>query len=627
MNLRFRSREIWRTSNRHSQCINPRTIHQHAAAGLRPPQRQYRDDFWIPQAELKQSKDDSDKASQLLVKAGYIRQAYAGIFQMLPLGLRVQNKLEALIDKHMRSLRASKVSLSSISSQKLWERTGRLVGSSELFRFRDRRSVKWLLAPTHEEEITSLVKEIVFSPSHLPVRAYQVSRKYRDEKRPRGGLLRGREFLMKDLYTFDKTTKEAHVTYTDVRQAYRNFFDELRVPYIEAQADSGSMGGKLSHEYHFRSSVGEDDVMKCTDCSYARNEEFVPDLQVTSLKALVGGQQQSTEDDSAEGAYNPVSQVFVSKDQNSLIRAFATRPDTGFMHQINPFVVKAALAQATTHVEVDTGVEDPISAFMSNERPEKSTNTTLSDLVTRPPGVYYLFDDAARPEDIAAARSKYTPTDGEHMPTTILQLSKNSATSLLRTQNGDPCPDCATAGRHGQLTVIKAIEVGHTFHLGDRYTSSLNFQVPRANAKEQKREFVSMGCHGIGVSRLIAAVASCLADEQGLNWPRAIAPFEVVILANNQASDNIAEITNEIYDGFQTKQTRAVDVLIDDRADVQMGWKLKDADLIGYPVVLVLGQSWTKDAMIEVQCRQLGRKLTVPLDSVHSAVAELLDLL
>ena len=235
--------------------------------------------IWSPRPKVESDGTGPRNATSLLVDAGYIRQAYAGVYQLLPLGLRVLTKLEALIDKHMQSVGASKVSLSAISSQALWQASGRLSNGSEMFKFKDRTGSKWLLAPTHEEEITTLLKNEIIAEQHLPVRLYQIGRKYRDEQRPRGGLMRGREFIMKDLYTFDSTPEHAAETYRDVRHAYRNFFTELAVPFVEARADSGNMGGNLSHEFHFPDDTGEDTVITCDSCGHARNEEFVPPTQ------------------------------------------------------------------------------------------------------------------------------------------------------------------------------------------------------------------------------------------------------------------------------------------------------------------------------------------------------------
>lgn len=582
-------------------------------AALQEPKRQLRSALWIPQATLAQSKDGNVDANQLLVRAGYFRQAYSGIFHMLPLGLRVQSKIEALVDKHMQSLDASKVSLSSISSQKLWEKSGRLNKGSEFFKFKDRKNAPWLLAPTHEEEITNLVKDVIFAPGHLPIRLYQISRKYRDEKRPRGGLLRGREFIMKDLYTFDKTEADAHVTYNQVRKAYSNLFDEFRLPYIEARADSGNMGGSLSHEFHFPSNLGEDDIITCSNCDYAKNEEFVPQFAITTRPVKV----EQPKQDSATGAVfkRLQHQSFVSRDRRSIVKAYVSLADSGIA-QLNPFAVKEALSEET---EVDTGVED--AATLIENRLESGER----------PLVYYLFDQLASDQEVTqTVRSELSWLEDHHLQAIIVKIYDDLASQshLVRKRTGDSCPDCAAAGRDGKLNVTKAIEVGHTFHLGNRYSSRFDLVVPTAGQKasDTQSSHVEMGCHGIGVSRLLAAVASALSDSTGLIWPRVIAPFEVLVVVNKKHKDYVEtiDVGNQIYDELSKEADNPADVLIDDRDDVDFGWKLKDADLIGYPVVVIIGKGWLKKRLVEVQCRCLKVKEEVPLEEAASRVRELL---
>jgi len=580
--------------------------------------RQHRSRFWIPQATLKQQNEGAPDAGLLLVRAGYLRQAYSGIFHMLPLGLRVQSKIEALVDKHMQSLGASKVSLSSISSHKLWEQTGRLNKGSEFFKFKDRKQADWLLAPTHEEEITALVKDLVHAPGHLPVRLYQVSRKYRDEKRPRGGLLRGREFIMKDLYTFDSTEVDAHATYADVRQAYSNLFDELKLPYIEARADSGNMGGNLSHEFHFPSNLGEDDIITCTTCDYAKNEEFVPKFRTARQEVML-----NTPDATETGvtpSSNLVSHSFLSKDRRSLVRAYACTGDSSSnLASINAFAVKECF---DGQVEVDTGVEDPEALF-------KARLTSGED--QRHLHVYYVFDQLMKRDMVESlVRKDAEWLQANQLKSSVLKIEDDSTSQsiLLKKQTGDACPQCEAQGQSGKLEVTKAIEVGHTFHLGDRYSSKLDLLVPGTGQKEPstKGAYVSMGCHGIGVSRLIAAVASALSDAKGLIWPRAVAPFEVLIVVNKKHKDlsETVEVGNQIYDDLAGHKSNPADVLIDDREDVDYGWKLKDADLIGYPVVVVIGKGWAKKKLVEIQCRRLNVKEEVSLTEAPDKVRQLL---
>jgi prolyl-tRNA synthetase len=503
-------------------------------------------------------------------------QAHSGVFHLLPLGLRVQTKLEALIDKHMSSIGASKLSLSSITTESLWRQSGRYSANSELLRIKDRRESGFLLSPTHEEEITALVASMVHSYKDLPQRLYQIGRKYRDERRPRQGLLRAKEFTMKDLYTFDHSTEAALKTYEEVRRAYNNLFNELRLPYLVADADSGNMGGKLSHEYHFVSPKGEDNVWSCNLCDYVANEELVE----KSGQAI------------ASGNDSWLAFTGITVDKKTTINVWIPRPskigkdqeihaDQG--HEfVNFHAVKKALPE---DIELDTGIE-----FSSLPSLLQNTTNTID-----------IFDPSL--------------TFDQHDASLSNPLS--SKLHLTTIETGDPCPRCS----NGKLDFQKAIEVGHTFHLGTRYSKPLNAVV--ALPDQNLSSPIQMGCHGIGVSRIIGAVASLLSDTKGLNWPRAIAPYEAIILTSPQTSE--VDVT-EVYDTLYGETRNGdVDLVLDDRIGKSIGWKLKDADLIGYPVVVVLGRGWKDRKEIEVQCRRLGFKKDVGLGDLRQEVLRLLD--
>lgn len=522
----------------------------------------------------------SNTSSRWVLHTDHVK-AHSGVFHLLPLGLRVQNKLESLIDKHMASIGASKVSLSHISTEELWKQTGRYSSNSELLRINDRRESGFLLAPTHEEEITALVANMVTSYKDLPLRLYQTGRKYRDEKRPRQGLLRAKEFMMKDLYTFDSSHETAINTYEEVRQAYTNLFDELKLPYLVADADSGNMGGKLSHEYHFVSPKGEDNVWSCESCSYVANEELVEkSAPMTDLDAVAAPEKTSP----------PLIFTGITTDRKTSIRIILPRPsDTPAEAQppwenISSFVNLHAIKRF--YPDLDTGIE---SATLSKLLPAVEDRKTLYS-----PSLAYL--------------NKTTSLSPDNNSRTAEEADANIDVSPTRP--GDACPRCAT----GTLDVQKAIEVGHTFHLGTRYSDPLSALVVVPNSSQ--KEAIHMGCHGIGVSRLIGSIASLLADSAGLNWPRAVAPFEAVVLTAPKIAD---EDGVGVYDAL-----KGIDAVIDDREGKNLGWKLKDTDLIGYPVVVVLGKAW-KEGKVEVQCRRLDVKTVVERGDVRQEVERLLD--
>ncbi|KAH7085710.1 prolyl-tRNA synthetase-like protein [Paraphoma chrysanthemicola] len=534
-------------------------------------QRHRLSNFWAPTGGLTPQDGEQDESHALLVRGGFLRQAHSGVFHLLPLGLRVQNKVEALIDKHMSAIGASKTSLSSITTESLWRRSGRYSANSELLRIEDRRESGFLLSPTHEEEITALVASMVHSYKDLPLRLYQVGRKYRDERRPRQGLLRAKEFMMKDLYTFDSTPEAALETYAAVRQAYNNLFDELRLPYLVADADSGNMGGKLSHEYHFVSPKGEDNVWSCDSCTYVANEELVEKktLNLSADAETVSFPGISTDRKTAYTITIPKPTTWSKTDTNDWETA---------TKYLNLHALKKALPEGC---EIDTGI----------------ASHTLSSLISKATNHHTITDRTLSP----------SPTS----------TSSHDLTSM--TQNS-PCPRCSS----GHITSHRAIEIGHTFHLGTRYSTPLNANIALPDAKTHAP--MEMGCHGIGVSRLIGAIASLLADEKGLNWPRCIAPWDVVVLTppgHVHDAETVYDVLRRA--GDVGGGDGGVDVVLDDRVGKSLGWKFKDADLIGYPVVVVLGREWEKERKVEIQCRRLGIKTSVEFEGIRKEVVGLLE--
>ncbi|KAL4905941.1 hypothetical protein BDW74DRAFT_152307 [Aspergillus multicolor] len=578
---------------------------------------------WMPTKYLSKTRDGEPvDVNDYLERGSFYRKAYAGIFHMLPLGLRVQEKLERLIDKHMQSLGASKVSLSSISSEELWDKSGRLQDNSEYFAFRDRKDARFLLAPTHEEEITALVATSAQSYKVLPVRLYQISRKYRDEPRPRQGLLRGREFIMKDLYTFDHDVKSALQTYEAVKIAYTRLFNELKIPYLMAAADSGNMGGSMSHEFHYKSLKGEDTIVSCDNCDTVYNDELADGLAPSTSPAE---QADSAPGFDLEGEPVPAGArvstglwTTISKDKRTLVRVWYPiftvheRSNQPIAREVNTHAMKAIGSAAG--YDLDTGVENPLEQWTTYVQSSKAAEEGFTErpqvldvydshvhAYNRPP-LKILEEAGCAIEDVECLRL-------DTFPETDRKLS------VTRVHTGDQCPSCT----QGVLTAQTTVELGHTFHLGTRYSEVLGARIVN---KENDRVPMQMGCHGIGVSRMITAVADSLADEKGLNWPRVIAPWEVVVVP----APNCKEDAVVVYDLLASDKASPMDVLLDDR-DKTLGWKLGDADLIGYPVIVIVGSGWRKNRTLEVQCRRLGIDEDVPVGSIHSFVQSLLTAL
>ena len=549
---------------------------------------------WLPTGGLAQA--DKEDGHSKLVRAGYLRQSHPGVFHLLPLGLRVQEKLEKLIDKHMLSVGASKVALSSLSSQALWERTNRLDAyGPELFRLTDRKDVPLLLAPTHEEEIASLVSKLVTSYKNLPLRLYQIGRKYRDELRPRQGVLRSREFVMKDLYTFDASVEAALESYAEVRAAYSRLFDELKIPYVVAEASSGDIGGDLSHEYHLPSLMGEDMVISCNSCSYVANEELAV-ANTPSQEQSVGK-----------------ARVWrgVSKDRTFLVNVWYPNLPGLSESDINTHAIKSVVPG------LDSSIADSIAFWTQDSTPESASPKKVLKLVNvvdrrMSPSITESIKGGSHPQMFPAGSNL---TVGSLKNEVISSNEGGQPVNALRIQDGDDCAHCES----GKLKAEKAVELGHTFHLGTRYSKPLGANV---QMRENVMAPLQMGCHGIGVSRIIGAVANHLADEKGLNWPRAIAPFEVVVIPGRGVE---GEDANHVYDRLVDEQQQ-IDVVLDDRVE-SFPWKMKDADTVGHPVIVLLGRKWLSDRMCEVQCRRLKVKEDVAFDELSVYINNLLSLL
>jgi len=434
---------------------------------------------------------------------------------------------------------------------------------------------------------------------------------------------------MKDLYTFDLTSTKALATYDQVREVYARLFDELKLPYLVAEADSGNMGGNLSHEFHFPTSKGEDHIISCSSCDYVANEELAEStVPVPSSRA----------DGSISGSTNafldqPKAKMRVwrgiSRDRRTLVNVWY--PSTSVSVPSPAMIPEVSLhAVKTLFSDLDASVEDPLlfwNTFKSTPGEDKNTETVPVRLLNLVDGRLpeYSWSNISTKE----SRIPIWPTSMEVPPpeVDILWVSKDPTThqplNLLRIVDGDPCPRCS----NGSLRVQRAIELGHTFHLGTRYSDTLSatVNVPAETSNALGIEVsasnevpMQMGCHGIGVSRMIGAVADTLADDKGLNWPRVMAPFEVVIVPGK----GLDEAALQVYDILQAPTgpgTCQLDMILDDRME-SFPWKMQDADLVGYPVIIVVGRRWKAESKCEVQCRRLKIRQEVPLGELPELV-------
>lgn len=414
---------------------------------------------------------------------------------------------------------------------------------------------------------------------------------------------------MKDLYTFDYSLQSALKTYEEARAAYNRLFDELKLPYLVAEASSGDIGGDLSHEYHLPSQIGEDNVISCTDCEYVANEELatarliLPDSSGAAAQVWRG----------------------ISKDRKTLINVWY--PESFTDADINTHALKSIVP------DLDSSLDNALplwESLLTSSYPSSSDqHLRLLNIVD-----YRLGQDFANSlKEDANGLSRLPRSTSVELSQLDEQYITSSANgellNTIRIYDGDYCPRCSS----GKLTVRKAIELGHTFHLGTKYSDALDARVrvpsvmiedsePGSTKSDSMTSVpMQMGCHGIGVSRIIGAVAEHLADDRGLNWPRAIAPFEVVIIPGRNADEEAVAVALSLLESSDA--SHPIDLALDDRTE-SFPWKLKDADLVGYPVIVVLGRKWTSDRLCEVQCRRLGSTEFVPLGQLQQHVNGLL---
>lgn len=489
---------------------------------------------------------------ELLARLQYVSPPKPGLVHWMPMGMLVLNKMKQLVHKHMQDAGAEEISLSALSHLDLWKQTGRW-GGAELFRLKDLKGAEYCLAPTCEEEITHLVQQNVASYKNLPLLFYQINTKFRDEKRPRSGLLRGREFVMKDAYSFDVSEAEAMRAYETMLRAYAGVFAALRAPCVRADADTGEIGGSMSHEWHYVHAAGEDTLFECTDCGRTLNVEMTPSFPAedaaeslkTSLEAAV--------------AYFPTI------DRSTLVCAY--------------YPVSRAFRPA----------------FLRETVPDIDLSGTLSE-----EEVLALFRDEATIIDKRVVRIMDSRLDLRlNLPDFPVKFANRSLVStltdvpLVEAEEGELCAHCDS----GTLRSSRAIEVAHTFYLGDRYTRALDctVEVPGADGTVS-REPVLMGCYGIGISRIIAALAEINRDSHGLRWPAAIAPWHVTVV-DAGAQEQAHEVARSLGD---------MEVRLDARPLVRLGRKIRESHAMGIPLVLVVGKRYPT-VEIEVRGRQHGR--------------------
>jgi len=549
--------------------------------------------FFMP--TLKENPSDAVVPSHIyLVRGGFIRSLSAGIYEYLPLGLRVLRKIENIIRKHMDGSGALELLLPILTPAELWKETGRwYVYGKELFRLKDRKDAEFALGPTHEETITDLVRKNVRSYKDLPLNFYQIQTKFRDEARPRYGLIRGREFIMKDGYSFDVSEEDAKKTYEVMKEAYHKIFKELGLDYLMVEADVGAIGGKFSHEFVVKVPSGEAHIVYCEKCGYAANVEAakfhhhkLPPEEPKPIEKVYTPDIKSVED-VANFLNVPTIKlvktlIYKIDDKDFvavLIRGDRELNETKLANLFKAIDVRMATKEELENLGIPEGFAGPIGLNLP---------------------IYADFSVKELYNVVVGANEK----DYHYINANIDRDFKVSGFYDLATaKEGDPCPVC-----HFPLKETTGLEVGHIFLLGTKYSESMKAYFVDKDGKEKP---IIMGCYGIGVSRLISAIVEQYHDDKGIIWPEKVAPFDVHILVLNTKDQESLNLGFDIYKKLKEK---GLDVLLDER-DESAGVKFKDADLIGIPHRIVIGKA-LKEGKIEYQKRDGSIKELVNVEAI-----------
>ena len=558
---------------------------------------------------LRQTPAEAEVVShQLMMRAGMIRKAAGGVYTYLPLAWRVLRKIEQIIREEMDAAGGQEISMPIMQPSELWKETGRwAVYGEEMFRLKDRHDREFCLGPTHEEMVTSLVRDEVRSYKQLPLMLYQIQNKYRDEIRPRFGLMRGREFIMKDLYSFDKDEEGLDASYKKMYDAYTKIFTRCGLEFRPVEADNGAIGGGHSHEFTVLADAGESNIAYCSSCDYAASDEKA-ELAVIKAAAeellpleKVATPEASTIELVAEFLKVPVEKtikaVAFQTEKDELILAFV-RGD----HEVNDVKVINAIGAIELHMAEEAAIvaAGGVAGFMSPIGIKKGTKIVVDSTVME----MYNAVAGANEKDMHYKNVNPKRDFGEAIVTDIRMI-----------QEGDACPRC---GQPVKMT--RGIEAGQVFTLGTKYSEALKATFLDENGKEKP---LIMGCYGIGVSRTMAAAIEQNNDEYGIIWPRAIAPFEVLVVPVNAKVPEQLALAEEIYEEMKQAGT---DALLDDRKE-RAGVKFKDADLIGYPLRITVGPKALAENQIEVKIRKSGETYNFTREEYKEKVLELLKTL
>ncbi|MBQ2134518.1 MAG: proline--tRNA ligase [Phascolarctobacterium sp.] len=543
---------------------------------------------------------------QLLLRAGFMRKSTNGMYSYLPLAWRVLKKIENIVREEMDNAGAQEIMMPIMQPAEIWQESGRWGAyGAEMIRLKDRHNREYCLGPTHEEMVTTLIKGDVRSYRQLPMNVYQIQDKFRDERRPRFGLMRSRDFIMKDAYSFDRDEAGLDVSYKSMYDAYTNVFNRCGLTFRPVEADSGAIGGSGSHEFMVIAESGEAEIVYCTECDYAANVEKA-EMHVIEAADEAALERAEVETPNCKSIADVCAYLNMPVEKS--VKAVAYKSEKGLIlcfvrgdHEVNEVkvintcnVLEVEMADENMLVEAGTcgGYMGPVGID-----PEK---------------VMVVVDHSVmQMHNFCCGANK----EGYHMVNVNpgRDFTPTFVADIRLIQEGDPCPHCG-----GKVAKARGIEVGQVFKLFTKYSAAMNCTFLDENGKENP---MVMGCYGIGVSRTMAACIEQNNDKDGMIWPVAIAPYEVLVVPVNTKDEASTAKAEEIY---EVLKKAGVEAVIDDRNE-RPGVKFKDADLIGYPLRVVVGPKTLAEGNIEVKARRTGEVAMLPVDGDYvSAIKEML---
>lgn len=553
--------------------------------------------FYIP--TLKEAPGEAEIIShKLLIRSGMIRKVTSGIYAWLPLGLRALNKVANIVREEMNRAGAQEVLLPMVTPADLWRESDRWDHyGKELLRFKDRHDRDYCLGPTHEESITALIRGEVRSYRQLPINLYQIQTKFRDEIRPRFGLMRGREFMMKDAYSFDKDDAGADINYQTMFEAYKKIFTRMALRFRPVEADSGAIGGKFSHEFMVLAETGEDTIACCKSCDWSANSERAAVLAPKESEEALCPPLQTQETPNQHSVEQVCKFLHVPPQKliKTLIYAVDGKPVAVLVRgdrQVNEVKLKNMLKADTIEMATPEQVEQWTGAPLGFAGPIGFVQHSGGRLVA---------DHALRFATDWVTGANQADKHFLHVDLRRDISDEITYADLVLITEHDPCPKCG-----GQVYLTKGIEVGHVFKLGQKYSKPMNAVFLDENGKEQP---MVMGCYGIGISRVVAACIEQNNDEHGIVFPPPLAPFDIELINLDPKNAETTAKTEELYALFEAE---GQDVLVDDREE-RPGIKFKDADLIGLPMQIVIGKKGLDKKIIEAKIRKGNEKTELPL--------------